>query len=53
MTYYTSDGNSYTGMSMETVIALRADLGRTTTFIDETTYTELLKTLLAHQYDGI
>ena len=33
MELYTSDGCKYTGMNVETVERLRAELGRSTTFI--------------------
>lgn len=38
MKYYTSDGCRYEGMSQDTVTGLRAELGLTTTFVDEATY---------------
>lgn len=42
MRLYTSDGCSYVGMSEETVIRLREELGRTTIFITEAEYNQLL-----------
>lgn len=38
MKFYTSDGCSYEGMSEEIVIALRTELGHSTTFVDKETY---------------
>lgn len=38
-TYYTSDGCAYTGMTTETIEALRLDIGRTpTVFISRDEY---------------
>lgn len=38
MKLYTSDGCSYQGMDAATVMALRTELGRATTFVDQATY---------------
>jgi hypothetical protein len=38
MIYYTSDGCNYTGMTQDTVTALRTELGQSTTFVDKITY---------------
>lgn len=46
MKLYTSDGCSYEGMSEVTVINLRLELGRSTTFVDKATYDALVA---AHQ----
>lgn len=38
MKFYTSDGCRYEGMDQDTVIRLRTELGRTSTFITEDEY---------------
>lgn len=38
MIFYTDDGCTYEGMSENTIISLRADLGKPTTFVDKATY---------------
>jgi len=45
-TLYTSDGCMYEGMDSATVTSLRAELGRSTTFVDKATYDAYLA---AHQ----
>lgn len=42
MNFYTSDGCSYSGMSQETIMALRNELGRETTFVDKATYESII-----------
>ena len=44
MILYTDDGWKYEGMSEETVIALRAELGRSTVFVDRETYNAYIAT---------
>jgi hypothetical protein len=46
MKFYTSDGCSYEGMSAEVVTALRAELGRSTTYV---TKEEFDAYIAAHQ----
>ena len=43
MVIYTSDGCCYTGMSEETVVALRTEIGKTTTLISEQDYLAILE----------
>lgn len=38
MKFYTSDGCAYEGLTETTIIALRSDLGKSTTFVDKATY---------------
>jgi len=38
MKLYTDDGCSYEGMDSATITRLRTELGKSTTFVDETTY---------------
>jgi hypothetical protein len=45
MKLYTSDGCSYEGMDEYTVITLRTELGKSTTFVDEPTYLTILASL--------
>lgn len=45
MKFYTSDGFSYEGMSEETVIALRLELGRSTTFVTEEEYNAIMEAM--------
>lgn len=40
-TFYTSDGSAYTGMSAETVVRLRAELGLETVFVTKEAYDDL------------
>ena len=42
MKLYTSDGCAYEGMDAYTVTTLRAELGKSTTFVDEPTYLEII-----------
>jgi hypothetical protein len=39
---YTSDGCSYSGMDSATVVRLRLELGRSTTFVDKETFDAIL-----------
>jgi len=41
MKLYTSDGCSYEGMTEETIIRLRSELGKSTIFIDKETFDAL------------
>jgi len=43
MKLYTSDGCSYEGMDTDTVIRLRTELGRSTTFVDQPTYEAIIQ----------
>jgi hypothetical protein len=45
MKLYTSDGCSYEGMDKETVIALRSELGRLTTFVSKEEYDNYIQSL--------
>lgn len=45
MRYFTSDCSSYEGMDEDTIIRLRSELGRPTTFIDEDAYNLLIQQL--------
>ena len=45
MIFYTSDGCSYEGMDQDTVTRLRTELGRTTTFVDQSTYDAFIAAL--------
>jgi hypothetical protein len=45
MKLYTSDGCSYEGMSEEVVIALRTELGRSTTFVSKEEYEAYIASL--------
>lgn len=45
MYLYTSDGYSYYGMSEEVVIALRTDIGLSTTFITKAQYEAAIPSL--------
>lgn len=47
MKFYTSDGCSYEGMDEATVIALRTDLGRSTTFVTEEEYNTIMAAMRA------
>lgn len=42
MKLYTSDGASYEGMSEEIITTLRAELGRSTTFITQEEYAAII-----------
>jgi hypothetical protein len=44
MKLYTSDGCSYEGMSAETVIALRTEIGRETVYITKEEYDVIVAT---------
>lgn len=48
MILYTSDGCKYEGMSEETVMALRAELGQLTRFVTKEVYDEMMDILRAH-----
>lgn len=45
MKLYTSDGCSYEGMSDAIVTALRLELGKATTFVDQATYEAYIASL--------
>lgn len=45
MKLYTSDGCAYEGMSEATVIALRTELGRSTTFVTKEEYDAYIASL--------
>lgn len=45
MKLYTSDGSAYDGMDSETVVRLRAELGRETEFIDKAAYDILVRVI--------
>lgn len=40
---FTSDGASYDGMDIETVIRLRSELGKVTNFVDESSYFAIIE----------
>ena len=45
MTYYTSDGCRYDGMDTDTIIQLRAELGKDTVFISQQDYLSIIAKL--------